>query len=174
MMDPSEFYPQFNDEIMRGVDQYIEAQARFIEAWQENLTKQADDEIITEGARGIADAYQIWLDASREWIEQLVAVAEGEELNPRDIRDVWLRAANDSSQALMSTAAFAQLTGQSVRDGLELQRQRDEAMQAMLETMGVATGDNVEEVGERLVELERRQHAVERKLDRLLEQLDNS
>jgi hypothetical protein len=37
--------------------------------------------------------------------------------------------------------------------------------------MGFATTRDVEEVGERLVELERRQHAVEKKLDELLQRV---
>jgi BMFP domain-containing protein YqiC len=38
--------------------------------------------------------------------------------------------------------------------------------------MGMATRDDVEEVGERLVELERRQHDVEEKLDRVLDAVE--
>lgn len=172
--DPPTMFPQMSDEVMHGVDQYIEAQTRFLEAWHENIQRTTDDEVVASGANGVVEAYKIWLEASREWSEQLLAVAEGEELNPRDVRDVWLRAANESAQSLMSTAAFARMTGQSIDDSLELQRQQDDAIQAMLEGMGVATAHSMEEVGERLIELERRQHAVESKLDRLLDHLEES
>lgn len=173
-MDPSDLFPQLSDELVHGMDQFIEAQTRFLESWQQNLAQETDDEVIASGAKGIVEAYEIWLNASREWTEQLVAVAEGEELDPRNARDIWLRAANESAQSMMSTTAFAQMTGQSVQDGLELQRQRDEAIQTMLEAMGVASTHSIEEVGDRLIELERRQHAVEQKLDRLLDHLDES
>lgn len=172
-MDSADLFPQLSEEIMRGMDQYIDAQTSFLEAWEESVRTNTDDEVITSGAAGIADAYEIWLTASREWTEQLIAAAEGEELDARDVRDVWLRAANESAQALMSTTAFARVTGQQVQDSLELQQQQDEAMQAMLEAMGLPTVHTVDEVGERLVELERRQHAVEQKLDRLLEALED-
>jgi hypothetical protein len=38
--------------------------------------------------------------------------------------------------------------------------------------MGFSTREDVEEVGERLVELERRQHEVEQKLDQILDHLE--
>lgn len=173
-MDVDQLFPLMSQELMRGVDQYVEAQNRFLEAWQDSVKESTDDELITSGTTGLVEAYEVWLDASREWTEQLFAVTEGEELDPRAIRDVWLRAANESSQALMGTRAFARMTGERVRDGLELQRQRDEATQAALESMGVATAHSMEEVGERLVELERRQHRVEGKLDDLLDHLESS
>ena len=42
--------------------------------------------------------------------------------------------------------------------------------QDTLESLGFATRDDVDEVAERLIELERRQHEVSKKLDRLLEE----
>jgi len=44
--------------------------------------------------------------------------------------------------------------------------------QDALAQMGFPTRENINEVAERLVELERRQHAVEQKLDRIIEQLE--
>lgn len=171
-MDPDDPFPHMSEEIIHGIDQYIEAQTAFIETWVESIEASTDDEVLTSGARGIAEAYEVWLAASREWTDHLTAVTEGEEFDPRAVRDVWLRAANESSQAIMGTDAFARLTGQRVEEALEIQRQRDETVQAMLEGMGVATSHSVEEVGERLVELERRHHDVAQKLDRILERLE--
>ncbi len=173
-MDPTDIFTEMNDELVSGVEQYLEAQQSFLDAWQRSIEQSTDDALVTSGVSGITDAYEIWMDASNQWMEQFAAAAEGEELDPREIRDIWLRAANDSSKALMNTEAFAKLTGESVSDSLELQRQRDEALQAMMEGMGMASSETVEEVGDRLVELERRQHAVEEKLDRLLEHLEDA
>ena len=171
-MDPSDIFGDMNEELLRGTEQFIEAQQSFLETWQDAIQRSTDDELVTSGVQGMTDAYEIWLDASMQWMEQFTAAAQGEEFDPRDVRDVWLRAANDSSQALMNTDAFAKLTGERVTDSLELQQQRDEAMQAMMEGMGVASNQSVEEVGERLVELERRQHQIEQKLDRVIEELE--
>jgi hypothetical protein len=54
---------------------------------------------------------------------------------------------------------------------MEAQQDASEATQDAISQAGFPTRDDVEEVGERLVELERRQHAVEGKLDRILEEL---
>ena len=45
-------------------------------------------------------------------------------------------------------------------------------LQDTLAQMGMATRGDVEEVGERLVELERRQHNLEEKIDRLLDAVE--
>jgi len=69
----------------------------------------------------------------------------------------------------MGTSAFAAATGQTIGDMLEASEQLDHASQETLRSMGFATEGDIEEIGERLVELERRQHAVEQKIDRLIE-----
>jgi BMFP domain-containing protein YqiC len=56
---------------------------------------------------------------------------------------------------------------------LEARQEFDEATQDAIAEMGFSTRDDVAEVGERLVELERRQHDVEQKLDRVLDALDD-
>jgi hypothetical protein len=91
---------------------------------------------------------------------------------PEDFRDIWLNAANESFKEVMGTSAFAAATGETVGDALELQQAIDAATEETLAALGFATGGDVEEVGARLVELERRQHAVEEKLDRVLAALD--
>ena len=55
---------------------------------------------------------------------------------------------------------------------MEMQQDAQEMNQDAIAQMGFPTRENVDEVAERLVELERRQHAVEEKLDRILEQLE--
>jgi hypothetical protein len=55
---------------------------------------------------------------------------------------------------------------------MEMQQEADDMSQDTLEQLGFPTRDDVDEVAERLIELERRQHAVEQKLDRVLEQLE--
>jgi hypothetical protein len=97
---------------------------------------------------------------------------EGEDVAPEEIRDTWLSAANDSFSEIMGTAAFANVTGQTIGEGLDMRQQLDELSQETLHDLGMATKGDVQEVGERLVELERRQHAVETKLDQVLEHLE--
>ena len=90
-------------------------------------------------------------------------------VDPEEFRDIWFNAANTAFKESMSTTAFAAATGQNVEDVLDLQQQMNEATEQTLHGMGFATTGDVREVGERLVEIERRQHAIEEKLDQLLE-----
>jgi aminoglycoside phosphotransferase family enzyme len=72
----------------------------------------------------------------------------------------------------MSTSAFASANGQLVETMMEMQQEVDDVTQDTISQMGMPTRDDIEEVGERLIELERRQHAVEEKLDRVLDALE--
>jgi hypothetical protein len=72
----------------------------------------------------------------------------------------------------MGTSAFAAATGETLGAALDAKTQVDEATTDLLHAYGLAAADDIEEVGERLVELERRQHAVERKLDRVLDAIE--
>jgi len=69
----------------------------------------------------------------------------------------------------MSTSAFAAANGQLVEAMMEMQQEVDEVTQDTISRMGMPTRDDIDEVGERLIELERRQHDVEQKLDRILD-----
>ena len=170
--DPMDFVEQLNERMMEGIEQNVEAQVQFVDAWREAIEQTTDDEFLESGASGIASAYEVWLDASLRMAQRATQVAEGERLDPNEFRDIWLRAANESFQEIMQTTAFARATGEGVGSMLDFQRQTDEAMQDMMEAMGMATVGHVEEVGERLVELERRQHAVEQRLDEILDHLE--
>jgi len=55
---------------------------------------------------------------------------------------------------------------------LEASEQVDQMSQEALHSFGFATEEDIEEVGGRLIELERRQHAVEQKLDHIIEMLE--
>ncbi len=98
----------------------------------------------------------------------------GEEVDPTEFRDIWLSAANNAFKEVLSTTAFAAATGETTDVALDLRQEFDDAAMETLEMYGFATRDDVLEVGERLVELERRQHAIETKLDQVLDHLAES
>jgi aminoglycoside phosphotransferase family enzyme len=72
----------------------------------------------------------------------------------------------------MSTSAFAAANGQLVESMLEMRQEADEIGQDTIAQLGFPTRDDMDEVAERLVELERRQHAIEQKLDDVLEAVE--
>ncbi|APX96564.1 poly(R)-hydroxyalkanoic acid synthase subunit PhaE [Natronorubrum daqingense] len=163
---------QWNEQFLDALEQNVEAQAQFVESWSGSVDDVTEGEELSEGVQGYARAYETWMSASQRMVEQLTETLEGEDLDVEAFRDIWLDTANEAFKEVMSTTAFAQATGETVGDVFELQQQADEASQETLRTLGFATEDDVVEVGDRLVELERRQHAVETKLDRILEHLD--
>ncbi|WP_254769349.1 poly(R)-hydroxyalkanoic acid synthase subunit PhaE [Salinilacihabitans rarus] len=170
--DWNAFVEQWNEQFLDAVETNMEAQAQFVESWAETVERTAEDEEMADGVEGYARAYEAWMDASRQMVERMNDVVEGEDVDVEEFRDIWLNTANEAFKEVMSTTAFARLTGETVGDVLELQQQADEAAENTLRTLGFATGNDVAEVGDRLVELERRQHAVEQKLDRVLDHLE--
>lgn len=164
----------FQAQLLDGIERNLEAQSRLLEAWSSAVTDATDDELVASGATGMVEAYDTWLDATERMAERATDAAAGDDVDVSEFRDIWLRAANESLNELMGTEAFARMTGENVSEMLDMQRQTDEAIQENLESMGFATTGHVEEVGARLVELERRQHDVERKLDAVLEHLEDA
>ena len=166
------FVEQWNEQFLEALEDNMEAQAQFVESWSETVGEVSEDNELSDGVEGYARAYETWMNASQQMVERMNDQLEGEDVDVEEFRDIWLNTANEAFKDVMSTTAFAKMTGETVGDVLELQQQADEASQETLRSLGFATEDDVVEIGDRLVELERRQHAVEEKLDRVLEHLD--
>jgi len=171
MQNWNAFAEQWNEQFLDALEQNMEAQAQFVESWSETVEQTTDEEDMAEGVEGYGRAYEAWMNASKQMVERMNDVVEGEDVELEEFRDIWLNTANEAFKEVMSTTAFARMTGETVGDVLEMQQQADEAAETTLRTLGFATETDVVEVGDRLVELERRQHAVEQKLDRILEEL---
>ena len=166
------FVEQWNEQFLESLEGNMEAQAQFVESWSEAVGEMSEEEELSDGVEGYARAYETWMNASQQMVDRMNDALEGEDVDVEEFRDIWLNTANEAFKEVMSTTAFAKMTGETVGDVLELQQQADEAAEETLHTLGFATEGDVVEVGDRLVELERRQHAVEQKLDRVLEHLE--
>ena len=156
-----------NEQLAEAMESSARAQSEFVESWFETLESMSDEEYVEESLESYGQAYSVWMDAANEAMERTADVASGEEVSPEEFRDVWFDAANEAFKEVMSTDAFAVLTGEAVEDALELRQAADQNAQATLHELGFATERDVRELGERLVELERREKAVERRLERL-------
>ena len=166
------FAEQWNEQFLEAFENNVEAQARFVESWAETVGEMSEDAEFSDGVEGYARAYEAWMNASQQMVERMNDQLEGEDVEIEEFRDVWLNTANEAFKEVMSTTAFAKMTGETVGDVLELQQEADEAAEETLHSLGFPTESDVVEVGDRLVELERRQHAVEQKLDRVLDHLE--
>ncbi len=171
--DWNEIVEQMNEAVADSVEQNMEAQAAFVEAWTDTVDDSAPEEdVVADGVEGYTRAYEVWMDAAGEMFEATTEAAEGGDVDPKQFRDIWLDSANEAFKEIMSTEAFAAANGQFVEAMMELQQEFDEASQEAIAEMGMATREDVVEVGQRLVELERRQHTAEQKLDRVLDALE--
>ncbi len=163
-----EFVERVTETYVTALDRSIDAQSEFVETWTEAVEQSVSESRVEEGYEGRLRAYEAWMDAAESSFDRMGDTVEGEAVDPEELRDVWLRAANDAFKETMSTTAFAAATGQSVDDVLDLREGTEETLHAL----GFASVGDVREVGERLVETERRLHAVEQKLDRVLDAID--
>jgi hypothetical protein len=162
-----------NEAMAESVEQNMEMSAAFMESWADAMEDSVpDQETLASGVEGYNNAYEVWMDAAEQTFERTTDAAEGDEVAPAEFRDIWLQSANEAFKEVMSTSAFAAANGQLVRAMMDLREQTDEVGEETLAELGMPTQSDVEEVGERLVELERRQHRVEEKLDRVIEALE--
>jgi hypothetical protein len=164
---------QLNEAVADSIEQNMEAQAALMESWTDGMDEgMLEDDEVAEGIEGFSNAYEVWMDTAERMFERTTDAVEGEDVDPTEFRDLWLESANEAFKEVMSTSAFASANGQLVEAIMEAQQDVDEVTQDSLARIGMATRGDVVEVGERLVELERRQHKVETKLDRVLDALE--
>lgn len=169
----TEMVENMNEAVSRSVEQNIEAQATFMESWAETMEQSMPDEdVLEESFDSYNAAYTIWMDAADQMFERVTDAAEGDDVSVTEFRDVWLQSANEAFKEVMGTSAFAAATGNVVESMMELQAEAEDVSQDTLTRMGLPTREDMDEVGERLIELERRQHTVEQKLDRVIDLLE--
>jgi hypothetical protein len=169
----TEMMERMNDAVADSLEQNMKAQATFAESWADAVEdSMVEEDAIVEGIEGYNRAYEVWMDAAEQLVERSADAAGGEDVSPSEFRDIWLRSANDAFKEVMTTSAFAAANGQMVESMMEMRQEADDVSQETIAQLGFPTRDDVDEVGERLVELERRQHAVEEKLDRILDELE--
>ena len=171
--DFNEMVEQMNESVADSIEKNMEAQAALVESWANAFDQSVpEDDVIESGFEGYTNAYEVWMNATEEMFEQTADVFDGKDLEPDEFRDLWLQSANQAFKEVMSTSAFAASNGQVVESVLDLQQDVAEVTEDSMAQMGLPTQSDVQEVGERLVELERRQHDIERKIDRVLDALD--
>jgi len=170
----TEMVEQMNEAVSESVEQNMKAQAAFVESWADAVEDSIpEDEEFAEGIQGYNQAYEEWMNAAEQMLERTTDAAQGEEVDPTEFRDIWLQSANEAFKHVMGTSAFAAANGQLVDAMMEMQQEADDISQDTIAQLGFPTRDDVDEVGERLVELERRQHSVEQKLDRIIDELED-
>lgn len=169
----SEMVERMNEAVSESVEQNMQAQAAFVESWADALEDSIPEEgEVADGIAGYNRAYEEWMTAAERMLERTADATRGEDVDPTEFRDIWLQSANEAFKHVMGTSAFAAANGQLVETMLELRQEADDISQETIAELGFPTRADVDEVGERLLELERRQHAVEEKLDRIVDAVE--
>jgi hypothetical protein len=169
----SEMVEEMNEAVAESVEQNMKAQAAFVDSWADAVEDSVpEEEAVADGVQGYNQAYEEWMGAAERMLERTSDATNGEDVDPAEIRDIWLQSANEAFKHVMGTSAFAAANGQLVEAMMEMRQEVDELGQESVAQLGFATRDDVTEIGERLVELERRQHAVEQKLDRIIDAVE--
>ncbi len=163
----NEMMARMNEQMVEGMEASTAAQAEFVESWVEAFEGIDEKQYSADGFESNTRAYSVWMEAAEETAEKMAAAAGGEDVDPAEIRNLWLDSANEAFKEVIETEAFSAMAGKNAGDLLEFRRTVDENAQSTLREFGFATEGNVREIGERLVELERRQKKVERGLERL-------
>jgi len=164
-----------NEAVAHSVEQHIAMQTTLVETVTDAFDQTVPRaDVVEEGVEGYSSAYSVWIEGMEELFETAVSAVEGEDVGPGELRDIWLKSTNDTLSELMSTGAFAAVDDRFVEALLAAQFEIDEVTQDSLAQVGIATRKDVSETSERLVELERRHQAVERKLDRLIEAVEEN
>ena len=136
-----------------------------------NKQMQAEwNELVENMNDAVAQSMEQNMEASAAFMESWAA--EGEDVDMTEFRDIWLQSANEAFKEVMGTSAFAAANGQLVNAMMEMREEVDSMGEDTLEQLGMPTQSDIDEVGERIIELERRQHSVEKKLDRIIEALE--
>ncbi|MGM0591426.1 MAG: poly(R)-hydroxyalkanoic acid synthase subunit PhaE [Halobacteriota archaeon] len=164
----TQYIEEFNEQFYESLERSAEAQMSLADAWLNSVDETTDEEYVRGMYEGWLGAYEAWMDATQELFNRTVDAVEGEEIPVEEFRDIWLNASNQSFKEMMRTTTFARTTGQAVGDTLDVVQRANQTAESTLHSLGFATESDVMEVGERLVELERRQQRVEEKLDRLI------
>jgi len=168
-----DLFAGLNESVAASLERNVEAQTALVAATTEAVFGNTPDETeVASGVAGSLAASEVWLDATRRAAEEMSAAVDNDTVDPERFRDIWLEAANDSLAELVSTDAFAGANGEFVEAMLDRRQELADLREESLAQAGVATQADVSEVAERLIELERRQHDIERKLDDLLEAVE--
>lgn len=168
--DAPEFFADSTEAALDAIEHNVELHAAATEALLDAFDAEEGSEY-EDIVEGYARMYETWMDASADSLKSYENAVAGDEVGVKEFREIWLEAANEAFKDVMTTSAFAAATGETVGAALDIKEEMDESANRTLGEMGFATTRDVEEIGERLVELERRQHAVEEKLDELLERV---
>ncbi len=100
-----------------------------------------------------------WMRIMQEASERTrEAMSDGRGITPDLYTDLWTRGASEFAKEVLEDPAFARMAGQTAEGAATARHRMREEGANRARDMGLAAHDDVVEIGERLIELERRIH----------------
>ncbi|MFA5860570.1 MAG: poly(R)-hydroxyalkanoic acid synthase subunit PhaE [Candidatus Thermoplasmatota archaeon] len=170
-----------SEQAMKAFATNMEMGHAFLETWTRSLAHMQANAPNNKREASDASSQAPFSDATRAWVSAVTEVtrrtqeafAKGETLSPDTYTDIWSQAASRVAQEIVKDTAFAKITGEWVNDAAKTKGQAREAAETRLAELGFATTRDIEEVGTRLIEMERRLHQMQTLIeDRVVPALD--
>ena len=113
--------------------------------------------------------YDIWEETLLNALVHLDDAITEDGIDLRQLQMIWLHAMDDAFSEVMRRPAFAAETNDTLEAVLTEQRQLNHLRRDFLHASNLPTDRDIEEAGERLLNLEARQKKIEEKLDAILD-----
>lgn len=140
-----------------------------VDAWATVTTAARPDETTTNSlVNAYARAYREWVAATERAATRFASGAVETPLDASQVlAEATMDAVDNTYAEFATTDAFAEAAGGGLDAALSAVRWRDAGTKSLLRAAGLPTGDDVAEVGARLLEIQRQQRALADAVDRL-------
>ncbi|MFA5860137.1 MAG: poly(R)-hydroxyalkanoic acid synthase subunit PhaE [Candidatus Thermoplasmatota archaeon] len=130
-------------------------------SWQAFLTslKRAGSH---SGGTLFGESFRIWtqtIDQASQMTAERASMGEGPPVE--DLVNLWTNAYADAIKPVLGSPLYAAAQGETVDAALDARKRLQEQAEHSLRAVGISTRSDLLEVGQRLIELERRQQRVE-------------
>lgn len=159
--------------VRTALERSLEMQRTVVDSWVTAAESTAPPETPQRAQlRRLEWGYDIWEETLLNTLVHLDDAITEDGIDLRQLQMIWLHAMDDAFSDVTSRPAFAAETNDTLEDVLTEQQQLNELRRDFLHASNLPTDRDLEEVGERLLDLEARQKRIEEKLDAVLDAAD--
>lgn len=127
------------------------------------------------GGTLFGESFRIWTQTIDQASQMTVERASNGEGPPvEDLVNLWTNAYADAMKPMLGSPLYAAAQGETVDAALDARKRLQEQAEHSLRSVGISTRSDLLEVGQRLIELERRQQRVENLLREIRSQISGA
>ncbi|SEP08486.1 hypothetical protein SAMN04487948_11383 [Halogranum amylolyticum] len=152
------------------LERSLEMQRTVVDSWITAAESTAPPETPQRAQlRRLEWGYNIWEETLLNTLVHLDDAIREDGIDLRQLQMIWFHAMDDAFSEVMSRPMFVAEMNDTLEDVLTEQQQLNELRRDFLHASNLPTDRDLEEVGERLLNLEARQKKIEEKLDMILD-----